>query len=117
MAFSVFNETIDAGADFDFTVWDKQSDETATDLTGCTATLQLRRTAASEEVALELTSAEGGGLTITAAEGRIDVHMTASQTEGLSGRYVYALEVYGPTEGSVARVVEGAFSVSAEVVR
>lgn len=117
MAFIAFHDTIDAGADYDLTVWDKQPDETPTDLTGCTAKIQLRRTAASEGVALELTTADGGGLTITAAEGRIDVHMTASQTEGLSGRYVYALELYGPTSGSVARLIEGAFAVSAEIVR
>lgn len=117
MALIAFNDTLDAGADYDLTVWDKQPDETPTDLTGCTAKLQLRRTAASTDAALELTTDEGGGLTITAGEGRIDVHMTAAQTAGLTGRYLYALELYGPAEGSVARLIEGWFNVSPEIVR
>lgn len=117
MALLAFNDTIDAGADYDLTVWDKQPDKTATDLTGCTAKLQLRRTATSEEAALELTTDEDGGLTITPALGRIDIHMTAAQTALLSGRYVYALELYGPAAGSVARPVEGWFTISPEVVR
>lgn len=112
-----FTDTINQGADYELTVLDKQPDGSATDLTGCVARLQARRTVdADDPPSLDLTSTPAAGLTLTEEDGRIDVHLTAEQTEALSGTYVVQLEVRWPG-GRVDRLLEGTWTVSPEVVR
>jgi hypothetical protein len=112
-----FHDTINQGADYELTVLDKLPDGSATDLTGCTARLQARRTVdENDPPAVDLTSTPAAGLAISEVDGRIDVHLTAEQTKALSGTYLVQLEVTWPG-GRVDRLLDGKWTVSAEVVR
>jgi hypothetical protein len=94
MALTTYNDEIDSGTDWTIAVLDTQSDGVATDLTGYTAAMHLRK-AANSSTSLELTSG-GGGIVITEASGRLDVTITAAQSARLSGAYLYALRVTSP---------------------
>ena len=87
-------------------------------LTGYTARLQIRETKASVATILSLTSATGGGLTITEAEGKIRVDISATVTKALTfTTAVYDLEVEKTATGVVTRLVEGSVTLNREVTR
>jgi len=108
----VYVDQIQAGANYDLPVFDREPNGEATNLTGCTAVMQLRR-AIGAPVDLELTM--GAGITITGSIGRLDVHMSAAQTAALSGTYVYAIELTFP-DASVYPLLSGTVSVLPEVI-
>lgn len=85
-------------------------------ITGFTAAMQLRSQPDDPNVALNLTTANGG-ITITGAQGLIEVHATAAQTGAIDeGPYYYDLEITS-NSGIVTRVAQGQAIVSAEVTR
>lgn len=111
---TAFNDVIQAGATYATAFFIRDVNGAAVNLTGCTAVLQLRRSVgAPDPPDLELST--GSGITITGAEGRIDVTMTPVQTGALSGVYVYAMEVTYPNT-TVERPIEGTFTISPEIV-
>lgn len=112
----IFTDTIEQGADYRLALFDVQPGGAATDLTGCTARLQARRTVTTASPAVELTSSANGGLTITGPAGRIDVHVPNSTTGSMSGTYVVQLEITWPN-GVIERFLDGVWTVSPEVVR
>lgn len=91
------------------------------DLSGYTARMQVRRLIEDTDFMIEITT-ENDGIVVeslgSADKGRIDLHMTASQTAGLDSDGVYDLEIIdtGGT-GTVSKVIKGTFTVIPEVTR
>lgn len=104
---------VQAGATYDLYSFRYLEDDAVTpvDLTGWSALLQVRETAASPDVALEVVP------TITAATGMVEFTFTATETASLTGvNYVWAIELTSPDD-VVVRLVGGKLVVSPEVVR
>lgn len=90
-------------------------DDDPVDLTGWTARMDVRKTVNSSTAVLSLTT-ENGRIALGGDEGTIEVVLPASLTEELApGRYVYDLELVDDSE--VTALLEGTFSVDAEVTR
>jgi hypothetical protein len=86
------------------------------DLTGHTARMQIRKVVTSADVLAEL-SVANNGIIITAAEGRIDLVLSATATAGLPpGPSVYDIELEAPS-GEVTRLLQGTVTVDAQVTR
>ena len=86
------------------------------DISGFTADMQLRSLPSDPTAVLTLTT-ENGGITITGAQGLIEVHATSTQTMNIDeGPYYYDIEITSP-QGVVTRVAQGQAIVSAEVTR
>ena len=113
-AVQTFNDSIQAGADYLLPIFDRQPNGEASNITGCSAVMQLRRSVNDPTIALELRSPTAG-ITIDALLGRIDVLISHTQTSGLTGAYVYALELTFP-DSHVERLIQGTFTVSPEIV-
>jgi hypothetical protein len=87
---------------------------TAVNLTNYTAAMQVREAADSETAVLSLTN--GSGITLGGTAGTIDINV-AYQTMGsvVAGQYVYDLELNSGSQ--VTRLVQGLFTVQAEVTQ
>jgi hypothetical protein len=84
-------------------------------LTGYTAKMQVRTSAESATVVLELTSS--AGITINGTAGTLSILVAASVLSAIAPLiYVYDLEITAPS-GKVTRLIEGRFYVKAEVTR
>lgn len=113
-----YNVEIDQGADWFLDVNYDNPNGTPVNLTGYTAALQLRSTPADSTAVLSLTSAAGGGITITPLTGLVSIHATANQTTIIDeGTYYYDLEITDAYTGVVTRLIQGQAIVSAEVTR
>jgi hypothetical protein len=89
---------------------------TPVDLTGYTARMQVRASAAATAVLLDLTT-ENGGITLGGTDGTITCTSSATQTAALTfGTGVYDLELVDGS-GVVTRLAEGSVCVSREVTR
>jgi hypothetical protein len=109
-----YNITAYQGADWDRTFTITQSG-TALNLTGYTASMQVREAADSTAYLLSLTS--GTGITLGGTAGTVVVAITAAQSSAIpAGSYAYDLELIA-TAGSVTRLLQGAFNVSGNVTR
>lgn len=96
-------------------VW-KDSAGVAVNLTGYTAKMQVRQSAASETVLLELSNTNGM-LTITPLTGTVTMVFSASTTADIDWkRGKYDLEMTA-VDGTVTRLLEGEITVSREVTR
>lgn len=103
------------GSTFQAGIYVKDKYQTPTDLTGYTFRMQVRATAASSTVLLEITTSNYG--TITASTGKLYWSVPASITAAVAaGIYYYDLELVSGG-GIVKRILEGKFEVSAEVTR
>lgn len=105
---------IDAGATFQLQVLWRDSDGDPINLTGYSARMHIRRTVEAEDIDVELTS--GSGMTLGGTAGTIDIEIDDATTSGLSGSYVYDLELESGG-GVVSRVIQGAVTVNPEVTR
>lgn len=115
MTAGIYNFKMDQGSDWDLNVVYEDANGDPINLTGYTAAMQLRQNYNSETADLTLTSSNGG-ITITAAEGKMVLHATAVQTGLLSeGYYVYDLEI--DSGGVVTRIIQGQVTVNGEVTR
>jgi len=104
------NLYVEAGATFQRQLTYTNDDGSLFDLTGFEAVLQVRETVQSEAV-IDLQP------TIDPETATISWEFTAEQTSALTApSYVYAMELYGPDD-LVIRLVEGAVTVSPEIVR
>jgi hypothetical protein len=113
---SVYNTTIDQGADWYVNFTYQTSAGVAINLTGYTAAMQLRAPTDSLIASLSLSS-PSNGIAITAATGLVAVHATAAQTGALvAGIYEYDLELTSSTN-IVTRLVQGQLTVLAQVTR
>lgn len=111
---NTYNMLIKQGSSFSKVItWNDEEGEPF-DLTGYTAKMQIRKTIRDEDVSLELTT-ENGRISIVGAEGKITLSIAATDTEDLSGNYVYDLEL---VDGAfVERLLQGSISVDPEVTR
>lgn len=113
-----YNIVIDQGADFFIDINYDNPNGTPVNLTGYSSAMQIRSLPSSPDSVLSLTSAAGGGITITALTGLVSVHATATQTRAIDeGTYYYDLEITDNFTGVVTRLVQGQALVSAEVTR
>lgn len=107
---------IEKGATYRHTLTWTDSTGTAINLTGCTAKLQVRASAASSTVILELSNTNNR-IIITPLTGVISLYISATDTMALSGLGgVYDLEIYF-ANGDITRLVEGKVVFKAEVTR
>lgn len=82
---------------------------------GYTARMQVRATASSASTLLSLTSS-GGDIVLGGADGTITITVSATATAAVAaGCYVYDLEM--EQSGTVYRLLQGDFTVDAEVTR
>jgi hypothetical protein len=87
----------------------------AVDITGYTASMQLRSLPNDTIAVLTLTQASG--ITIDGPSGTLAVRATAVQTAAIiAGPYYYDLEITSPA-GIKTRIVQGELNVNAEVTR
>jgi len=107
---------IEKGATYRHTLYWKDKNGVAIDLTGCTAKMQVRESADATTVLLELSS-ENNRVLFTAVDGKIELYVADQDTAGLDGLGgVYDLEVYHPN-GDTTRIVEGKVAFKSEVTR
>lgn len=106
---------IPAGASFTRVIrWKADGDEV--NLTGYTARMQIRPTAASATTTLSLTT-ENNRITLGGTAGTITLSISATDTAAIAaGRYVYDLELVS-AGGIVTRLLQGVVTVSANVTR
>lgn len=115
MSAAIHNTIIDQGADWKINLVYKDTAGNIIPLTSYTAALQLRTSYDAASASLSLSS-PSNGITITANQGLIAVHATATQTGALvAGDYVYDLEV--TVSGEVTRLIQGRATVRPQVTR
>ena len=115
MTAGAYDITAEQGAAFAMRATYKDSNAAAVDLTGYTARMQVRKSVASATVILELTTSNSR-ITLGGSAGTVDLAVTAADMAAISaGVYVYDLELVN--DSAVTRLIQGAFTVSAEVTR
>jgi hypothetical protein len=92
-------------------------DEDPVNLTGYNARLQIREFSYSQDFVLGVDSSAGSTNIYTGGSaGTINVHLEPEITKNfVPGNYVYDLEIY--TSENVYRLIQGKFTVTAEVTR
>jgi hypothetical protein len=118
MAATTYDLTIEQGATFSLVITYKDND-TPIDLSGYTARMQVRATAESATVLIELTTANGRivlGPWSGGAAGTITLTIAAADTAALTaGRALYDLELIS---GSVVtRLIQGVCTISRNITR
>ena len=107
----IANLYIDQGTDYTITVDVTDSAGDILDLTGYTATAQIRKTYTSSSLSATFTTS------ITEAAGQVTISLTDTQTSALeAGRYVYDLNIES-AGGVKTRVIEGQAVVTPGVTR
>jgi len=87
---------------------------TAVNLTGYTAAMQVRESASSTAIVLNLAS--GSGITLGGTAGTIGIAVNATTMGSATpGNYVYDLELN--SGGSITRLLQGSFNIEAEVTK
>lgn len=110
---ATYNIICDQGATFQRQLTYKDSAGAPINLSNYSARMQVRPTVDSTTLTLELTT-QNGRITLGGAAGTIDLLVLASAMT-MSGEYVYDLELVTGT--TVVRLVQGYFTVRAEVTR
>ena len=107
----IANLYIDQGTDYSITVDVTDSAGDILNLSGYTASAQIRKTYSSSTVS------ETFATSIAESTGQVTLSLTDTQTSGLSsGRYVYDLNITS-SGGSTSRVIEGQAIVTPGVTR
>lgn len=105
----------DQGATFRRIITWQDSTGLPVNLTGYTARMQVRATIDSGSTLLSLTT-ENGGIDLGGTAGTVTLTATATQTAAVAaGCYVYDIELV--INSTVVRLVQGQFTVDAEVTR
>jgi len=115
MPAGTYHITAEQGATLSRVLTWRDANDALINLTGYTARMQVRADYASTTAVLSLTT-ENSKITLGGALGTITILVSASDMQGVSGgSFVYDLEmVNGAT---VTRLVQGNFTVNAEVTR
>jgi hypothetical protein len=88
--------------------------ETAVNLTGYTAAMQVRENTSATATILSLTN--GSGITLGGTAGTIAIAVPATTMGSATpGNYVYDLELN--SGGQVTRLIQGSFAIDAEVTK
>jgi hypothetical protein len=116
MAAAQYDFQIEQGATLRKPIVWKDGTGVVVNLTGYTAKMQVRRSVASEEVLLEL-STDNGRIGITPLDGQVELIFSAATTESIDWRRgKYDLELTD-ADGTVTRLIEGEISISREITR
>jgi hypothetical protein len=116
MAAANYNFEIEQGATLLKPIVWKDSVGAAVNLTGYTAKMQVRQNASSDEILLELSSANNK-IAITSLTGTITLIFSAATTAAIDWkRGKYDLELTS-ADGTVTRLIEGEITVSREITR
>lgn len=88
------------------------------DLTGFSASMQVRRTVESSTALITLNSNGNGGIEIQPndVQNALRIYMSAAQTSTITSDGVYDIEIEDPN-GNVSRVLKGTFTLSPQVTR
>jgi hypothetical protein len=116
MAAATYDFTIEQGATLLKAITWKDSNGDPVDLTGYVARMQVRPSATSEDVLLDL-STDNGGLQLTPSSGVVTITASAEDTAALDwrkGKYDLELE---SADGTVTRLLKGVITVSREITR
>lgn len=114
-AAGLYRWVIPQGATATLTATWKDSNGSAYDLTGYTAALKAKLTT-SDSTALIDISTSGGGIVITAAQGKVACTLTPSETAALDfDEAVYDLELTRTSDGYVKRLLQGTVVLDREV--
>lgn len=110
-----YDMTMEQGATFARVITYQDSTGSLVSLTGYTARMQVRSIITSASTLLSLTT-ENGGITLGGSAGTITLAATATTTAAIAaGVYVYDLELI--SGATVYRLLQGSFTVDAEVTR
>lgn len=116
MTSAKYDITIGQGATFRLPLVLKNDDDTVVDLTGYSARMQIRSIHSAFTTLVSLAS-HGGGITITAETGAIEVLIAAEETAGMPPiKGVYDFELIQPND-EVWRLLEGSATITPEVTR
>jgi hypothetical protein len=106
----------DQGATFSRELSWLDSESIPVDLTNYTARMQVRETAESSTALLSLTT-ENGRIALGGTAGTITLTVSATDTAAVvAGEYLYDLEIVSSL-GTVTRLLQGCFTVDAEITR
>lgn len=115
MPAGIYDTVLEQGATFTRQLTWKDSAGGPVNLTGYTAKMQLRPSASSSVVLLELT--ETSGITLGGAAGTIIIKITDEQTDTLApGKVKYDLKLTSPA-GDDTRLLEGSLKITPAVTR
>jgi hypothetical protein len=115
MPAGTYNITAEQGATFTRVLTWRDANDALINLTGYTARMQVRADYASTTTVLSLTT-ENGKITLGGALGTITLLVSASDMAAITGAsFVYDLELVNGS--NVTRLVQGNFTVNAEVTR
>lgn len=113
---NVYDIIADQGATFLRTISLKSSKKLPVALTNYTGRMHIRETVSATEI-IETQTTENGRITIGASAGTVSILIPPTDMEEITpGTYVYDVEIESP-DGEVTRVVNGKFTVRAEVTR
>lgn len=118
MGVAVHNFTIEQGSVFNHIIIYRDADGNPVDLTGFTATMQIRQTKEASSVIQEL-STSNGFLVLGGVNGTITINLPADVSDALDfvwGRYDLELYPNGDTTQAV-RLVEGKINLSKQVTQ
>lgn len=108
--------TVEKESTFKKTFRWKQADGSAYDLTNFTALMHIRLTL--DSTTTEFVLSDGAGITITPAEGKIEIELTDVQTAGITwDTAVYDLLLTDTVSGDKTRLIEGTIFASPAVTR
>jgi tRNA threonylcarbamoyladenosine modification (KEOPS) complex Pcc1 subunit len=110
-----YNLTVYKGTTFELKpVW--KIGGTPVDLSGYTADMQVRYASDTSSI-IEL-STSNGRITIDSAYGRINLSISATDSAALAaGSYNYDLNLTNTVDGTVYKILEGAFVVKASITQ
>lgn len=123
MAAGRYSFILEQGATFTRQIQYLDGNGLPVDLTNYAARMQIRSTAASTTVLVNLTTTvgvDGSGIIITAPSGTLDITISAASSSMLSfNEAVFDLEIYSGSGASVyvKRLLEGGVKMSREVTR
>jgi hypothetical protein len=98
------------GDDYSAIVTVRNADGTPADISGYTALAQIRRAPADADSVVVQT------MTTVVASPNINLSLTNAQTQALTGRYVWDLQIISST-GAITTILAGRVTVTAEVTR
>ena len=102
---------IDAGATFRIEI-----EYIGVDLTGYSAECHFRRTANTDQVAINISDSNGRIVFNDITNGKMQLVLSPEDTATLSGQYLYDVEITAPN-GDITRLVDGLAVVAPEVTR
>lgn len=114
---NVYNIVVDQGASLLRAISLKSSARAVVTITGYTARMKVREKVTDTAVILSATTSNGM-LEINGTTGTVNIIIPPATTAAiLAGNYVYDLEVEETSTGITTRIIQGKFTVRAEVTR